>query len=162
MKNKKDYIQHKLTFFQKHVANTNKTQIMKKTKALTVFLLLLSISVFAQNKQITGTVINSANGLGIPGATVVLKKTPAIGTSTDIDGNFILSIPSGEDMIIVSSIGMTTKQVTYKDEVHQTIILDEDVSQLDEVMIVGYGTQKKSLITGAISSITSKDIAQAG
>lgn len=162
MKNKKDYIQHKLTCSQKHVAKTNKTQIMKKTKALTVFLLLLSISVFAQNKQITGTVISSGNGLGIPGATVVLKKSPAVGTSTDIDGNFILSIPLGEDVIIVSSIGKTTKEVVFKDEVHQTIILDEDISQLDEVMVVGYGTQKKSLITGAISSITSKDIAQAG
>jgi len=135
---------------------------MKKTQLTFIMFLLFSVVSFSQTREITGTVTSGSDGLGIPGASVVLKSNPGTGTSTDIEGNFTLTVYLEDEVLIISSIGMVTKQVSTKGQTRLTVVLNDDVSQLDEVMVIGYGTQKKSLVTGAISSISGKDLATAG
>ncbi|MEO5777063.1 MAG: TonB-dependent receptor [Flavobacterium sp.] len=112
------------------------------------------VSAQAQTK-VTGVV--SSGSLPLPGATVTAKGT-SVQTSTDIDGKFTLTVPSGVAKLVVSYIGYTSKEVTVTSDAMQ-IELVEESNKLDEVVInVGYGTQKKSLVTGAISKVTAKDL----
>ena len=135
---------------------------MKKIQ-LTIFVLLMAVmTIFAQEREVTGTVVGATDGLGIPGVNIVLRSNPSFGTITDIDGNFSLRISSDDDVIIISSIGMITRNIPVRGQSHISVTMEEDISQLDEVMVVGYGTIKKSLVTGAISSISSEDISRSG
>lgn len=108
-----------------------------------------------QQIPINGKVID-VNGIGIPGATVIVEGTPT-GTATDMDGNFTLDVPEGA-VLLVSFIGYQSKQVIAGSQNLITITLLEDMSSLDEVIVVGYGTQEKRNVTGAISSLDEKSI----
>ncbi|EPR66947.1 TonB-dependent receptor [Cyclobacterium qasimii M12-11B] len=104
---------------------------------------------------ISGTVVDQ-NNLPIPGATVVVVGTTT-GTVTDIDGKFNIDATSGQ-VIRVSFIGFQSTEVTVGNQTTLNISLQEDTSSLEEVVVVGYGTQRKSDLTGAISSVTSEDL----
>ncbi|MBJ7882481.1 SusC/RagA family TonB-linked outer membrane protein [Gelidibacter salicanalis] len=110
-------------------------------------------------RDITGTITDS-NGVPLPGVTVVLKGTN-IGTSSDFDGNFYLSVVSNQPnmTLVFSFVGYVTKEVELGTSNSIKVILDVDVASLDEVIVVGYGTQKKENLTGAISQINADDIA---
>src|SRR5690606_20436340 len=108
----------------------------------------------AQN-QITGTVIDE-EGLPLPGANVIIRNTTQ-GTVTDFDGKFSLEA-SPEDVLLISYIGYIQKEVTVGDRTEINVTLSPDTESLDEVVVVGYGTQKKSVVTGAISSIKESDL----
>jgi len=120
---------------------------------LTVAFLATSISVMAQQVTATGVVLD-AQGVAIIGASVIQTGTNN-GAITDLDGNFSLNVPAGAT-IEVSSIGY--KSVTVAAAQNLTITLQDDNELLDEVVVVGYGVQKKSDLTGAISSVNAKDI----
>ena len=79
------------------------------------------------------------------------------GTITDIDGNFVLTVPSNS-VLTISFIGYATQEVTVNGKTSLTVVLKEDAKVLDEVVVVGYGTMKKSDLTGAVSSVGTKDI----
>ncbi len=98
--------------------------------------------------QASGTVTDS-QGEPLIGATVLVKGT-SVGTSTDIDGNFTVSNPSGKPLV-VSYVGYKTLEV--KSGKNLTIVLEDETSQLDELVVVGYGVQKKGSLTGAVSSV---------
>lgn len=100
---------------------------------------------------ITGRVTDAA-GAGIPGTTVRLKGGSA-GTSTDADGKFSLNVPDGSGTLIFSSIGYATKEVEIANQTSLNVTLEADTKQLTEVVVVGYGTQKKQDLTGAVSVI---------
>ncbi|MDQ1088806.1 TonB-dependent receptor [Siphonobacter sp. SORGH_AS_1065] len=100
---------------------------------------------------ITGKVTDEA-GAGIPGATVRLKNSTA-GTSTDAEGKFSLNVPDLTGTLVVSSIGYTPKEVEISNQTNLTVILASNSQELGEVVVVGYGTQKKSDLTGAVSVI---------
>ena len=119
------------------------------------FLVLFSFCTYVQAQKITGTV-SDVNG-PLPGASVLVKGTNN-GTTTDFDGKFILDKLAAGAVLQVSYMGYTAKEVVVNNQTTINIVLVEDASQLDEVIVVGYGTQKKSLVTGAISSIKSDDI----
>ncbi len=119
------------------------------------FLLSLSNIAIAQDKVLKGTV-KDAKGETIPGASVTQKGTTK-GTSTNIDGNFSITLSGANPEIIISSIGYATKIIKIGSETVLTTILQESSSMLNDVVVVGYGTQKKSSITGAIASIGNKD-----
>lgn len=102
-----------------------------------------------------GTV--NSGGLPLPGANVAAKGA-SVETSTDIDGKFTLKVPENVTKLVVSFVGYTTKEVAITDG-NMTIELSEESNALEEVVInVGYGTQKKSVVTGAISKVTAKDL----
>lgn len=106
-------------------------------------------------KTVNGTV--NSGGLPLPGANVSAKGA-SVDTSTDIDGKFTLKVPENVTKLVVSFVGYTTKEVTITDG-NMIIELSEESNALEEVVInVGYGTQKKSVVTGAISKVTAKDL----
>ena len=106
-------------------------------------------------KTITGTVLD-ADGLSIIGASILVEGTTS-GTTTDFDGNFTLTVPEGS-VLEVFYLGYTTQNIVVDSRTHYDITLLEDQQQLDEVVVIGYGTMKKNDLTGSISSVSSKDL----
>ncbi|WP_339875724.1 TonB-dependent receptor [uncultured Algoriphagus sp.] len=111
---------------------------------------------FAQSRNVSG-VIKSSSGETMPGVNVLIKGT-TIGTASDIDGNFSLTVPSDDSILIFSFIGYTSKEVRVGNSSELSVILEEDFSSLTEVVVVGYGTQERAKVTGAISSVGSEQI----
>lgn len=112
----------------------------------------------AQIAKVTGNVTSSEDGLPIVGASVLVKGT-TMGTVTDIDGNFILTnVPSSAKTLQISFIGMRTEEVDIKKVIN--VVLHSDTEVLDEVMVVAYGTAKKSSFTGSAAVVNSEDIAK--
>lgn len=111
-----------------------------------------SLQVIQQVHKITGTVVDKA-GLPVIGANVIVKGTTN-GTVTDVEGRFSLEIPENA-VLLVSYIGYVEREMQVGDESALSIILQEDTQALEEVVVVGYGTQKKINLTGAVESISS-------
>ncbi|WP_282055912.1 SusC/RagA family TonB-linked outer membrane protein [Maribacter luteus] len=136
-----------------------KTEMNKWVKTcLTGVLFLVSTLGFAQERTVTGTVVSSDDGLGIPGVNVVVKGT-STGTATDFDGNYSISLSEENTTLIFSYIGFVTKEVDVAGKSSVNVTLQVDVSTLEEVVVVGYGTTKKSDITGSVSSVKSEELA---
>lgn len=130
-------------------------QLLSKWLGLS-FLLLLTASLSAQMRTISGT-ITSADGEPLIGATVLVENSVARGTSTDFDGKFSIEAKTGETLSI-SYTGYETKTVPVTEESVYSIVMEINSEVLDVVVVVGYGTQKKRDLTGAVSSISSDDI----
>ena len=121
--------------------------------ALLLLFSLLSTSLSAQNKKISGKVIDEKHQ-PVLGASVVVKGTTK-GTTTDFDGNFTIEVPA-KATLSVSFIGYHTQNVAVGNQNQLTIVLKEEQEQLDEVVVVGYGTVRKKDLTGAVSSVSNK------
>ena len=116
---------------------------------------LMGTNAFAQTKKVTGVVVD-ATGETVIGASV-LEKGTTNGVITDIDGNFSLTV--GEDAVLqISFVGYQTVEVSVKGKTELNVTLREDTEMLEEVVVVGYGAQKKESVIGAISQVTSKDL----
>lgn len=126
---------------------------MKKTILYALFLLLAVIGAQAQEITVSGTVLSGSDNEPLIGATVRSLATNA-GTSTDIDGNFTTSVPQGSDLQ-VSYIGYEPK--TVKAEPSMTITLKDNAAALDEIVVVGYTTQRKADLTGAVAVMNIKE-----
>lgn len=130
------------------------------TKAIAALLVCcgLSISAFAQNRTISGTVVDSQNAPIIGASVMVANTANPIGDVTDVDGKFSLNVPNGSTLV-VSFIGYSTVSVPVGDQTVFNIVLEEDAEYLEETVVIGYGVQKKSDVTGAIASVKSEDLA---
>ena len=106
-------------------------------------------------QQFSGKIVDKTNN-PLPGASVVVKGTDR-GTVSDQNGAFTLNVNNGE-VLVVSFIGFLKKEITYRGESSLSIQLLEDIAGLDELVVVGYGTQKKINVTGAVSAIEAKDL----
>lgn len=122
---------------------------------IVISLLLWSLSSFSQTKTITGTVLDE-NEMPIPGATIVVKGTSR-GTMTDFDGKFQIEAEEGE-VLSISFIGFSTKELLVESAGNYRIMLSDDVSQLDEVIVTGYTSERKSDIAGAITVVDVEDL----
>ena len=132
---------------------------MKKTPLILLLLLLFSFESYAQQQRvITGTVVASDGSGPLVGTSISVKGT-TIGTITDVDGNFSLSIPSDTKEIEVSFIGFEPQTLSVPKTNVLNISLEELAKKIDEVVVVGYGTQQKKLVTGAVVGVGAKDIA---
>jgi len=130
-----------------------------KIRLLLFLMLMVNINLIAQEGfTITGTVLSQTDNSPIPGVSIVIKGS-STGTSTDFDGIFNLNVKEG-DILEVSFMGFKTKVVPIVNQRTVTILLEEDTSQLDEVVVIGYGTQRKSTITGSISKVVNEDLDQ--
>ena len=133
----------------------------KKLSSISIRFLFLIIgvcsvlNVSAQQISISGNVVDES-GISVIGASV-LEKGTTNGTITDIDGNFSISV-SEKSTLVISFVGYTTQEVSVKANTPLKIVLKEDSEVLDEVVVVGYGTMKKNDLTGAISSVSAKDL----
>ncbi|MDE5622725.1 MAG: carboxypeptidase-like regulatory domain-containing protein, partial [Alistipes sp.] len=121
---------------------------------LTLLALVLALSVSAQNR-IAGKVVDE-NGQPVIGANVVVKGTTQ-GMSTDVKGAYTLSVKKG-DVLIFSYLGYVTQEITVGTQTALDVALEPDSNLMDEVVVVGYGTQKRGDLTGSISSVSSKSI----
>ena len=117
---------------------------------------VLAVGVFAQSKTVSGTVLDKT-GESVIGASVVVKGTTN-GTITDFDGNFTLQNVPDNGTIQVSFVGYKTVDIPVKGQSIIKVILEEDTETLDEVVVVGYGVQKKSDVTGALTQVSAKTI----
>lgn len=121
-----------------------------------LFLALISIAINAQEKTITGNVSDVNTQETMPGVNIVIKGTTK-GTITDIDGNFSVSA-SPTDTLVISYLGYLNEEVQVGSQTNIQISLSQDLKMLDEVVVVGYGTMKKSDVTGSIVSVKEEDI----
>lgn len=123
---------------------------------LVLMTLVTSLSALGQAKIITGTV-KDPKGESLPGVSVLIKGTQK-GTSTDADGKFRLNIETPETVLVFSFIGFQPQEVTAGSRTSLNIVLKEDATSLDEVVVVGYGTQRKRDVTGAVASFKAEQI----
>ena len=117
---------------------------------------VLAVGAFAQSKTVSGTVLDKT-GESVIGASVVVKGTTN-GTITDFDGKFTLTNVPESGTIEISFVGYKTVNVAVKGQSTIKVILEEDTETLEEVVVVGYGVQKKSDVTGALTQVSSKTI----
>ncbi|WP_207533991.1 SusC/RagA family TonB-linked outer membrane protein [Desertivirga arenae] len=118
-----------------------------------LFLLFISISsaTYAQTKRITGTVVDE-NSQPLPGA-AVKAKSGAAGATTDVNGKFSITLAANETILVVSFVGYTNKEVRIGSQTSITIKLAPDSRSLQEVVVIGYGTQRREAVTGSVSSV---------
>ncbi|OJU51303.1 MAG: SusC/RagA family TonB-linked outer membrane protein, partial [Bacteroidales bacterium 45-6] len=136
----------------------------RKLLHMLLFLLIISCSsiAFAQNRVVvTGTVVDPSKE-PIVGVSVVLKSDPTVGTTTDLDGKFSLQVPSGNQTLVFTYLGMNKKEVQSQGKRSLTVQMEEDNKILNEVVVVGYGQQKKESVVGAITQTTGKVLERAG
>ncbi|WP_085537324.1 SusC/RagA family TonB-linked outer membrane protein [Massilibacteroides vaginae] len=129
---------------------------MRNLLLVAITLLCTAFTVQAQNVQIKGEILSGSDNFPLPGVNVVVKGTTN-GTMTDIDGQFFLSAPD-KSVLVISYIGFKPLEVVADASKPMAIILHEDTELLDEVVVIGYGVQKKSVVTAAISKVSGDDL----
>ena len=110
-----------------------------------------------QTIEIKGTIVDK-NGNPLPGVNIVIKGT-SIGTITDVDGNYTIQVGDSDAILVFSFIGYSTQEISINDRSVIDVILEESFEALDEVVVVGYGTQKKVNLTGAVSTVSGSVLA---
>lgn len=124
-----------------------------------LFLTALTQVAMAQEMTVSGVITDQETGETLPGVTVVIKDQPSKGTVTDFDGNYKLSV-STEDVLSVSFIGYKTETIPVGGQTVIDVALRLDVEELQEVVVIGYGVQKKKVLTGSIESVSAEEISQ--
>ena len=129
---------------------------MKKLLSVLFLLSFTLASVYAQDIQVKGTVVSGSDDFPLPGVNVVVKGTTQ-GVITDLDGNFMISVPS-DAVLTFTYIGFKTQEVAVNGKTTLNVVLDEDTETLEEVVVVGYGVQKKSVVTASIAKVSADDL----
>jgi TonB-dependent SusC/RagA subfamily outer membrane receptor len=127
-----------------------------KVKLLVLFM-MISFVLPAQT-QLKGKIIDES-GQALPGVNIIVKGSN-LGTVSDAEGSFVIGNLSSSSILVFSFIGFSTQEITVGEQTTINVTLATDVRALEEVVVIGYGTQKKGLITGAISSVKTEDIVQ--
>src|SRR6056297_1022319 len=130
---------------------------MKKMTIFLAFLLFVGFQAAAQ-MQISGTVTEAETGEPIPGVSVVVKDNSTIGTSTYIDGNYSLTVPGSAETLIFSFVGMQTTEQAIAGRSVIDVAMVAEVLEMDEVIVVAYGTQKKSSFTGSAATVKTEKL----
>ena len=136
---------------------------MRETKLkgaiLSLVFVCISLCTYAQSITVTGKVLDN-EGYEVIGGSVIIKGTPGVGTVTDANGNYSLRVnDASKDILVFSYVGMTSKEVKVSGRQTVDVTLEADAVMLDEVVTIGYATVKKKDLTGAVSSVGSKDLA---
>ncbi|WP_298778465.1 TonB-dependent receptor [uncultured Polaribacter sp.] len=125
-------------------------------KIITCIVLFASVMAFAQQK-VTGKVTDGESNTGLPEVSIQIKGT-STGTTTDFDGNYSITVTNSDAILVLRYLGFATKEVSVNGRSEVNVTLIEDSNSLDEVVVVGYGSRKKSDLTGAVSSIKSEEL----
>ncbi|MHC1704116.1 MAG: SusC/RagA family TonB-linked outer membrane protein [Tenuifilaceae bacterium] len=132
---------------------------MKKLSVFIVFLLLVGVNLAqAQTVRITGTVTSAQDGLSIPGVSVLVKGT-TVGITTDLDGKYTINVPTSATTLIFSFVGMKTQEVEITGRTTIDVVLESESLQVEELVVVGYGVQRKREVTGAIATVKGESMA---
>ncbi len=137
--------------------------LRKRVAGMFLICMLGTVAVNAQSPGITvrGHVTDKA-GEPVIGATILVKNGKGVGSATDLDGNFVITVPDGSSELQISYVGMNPKTVKIGRQQNITVVLQEDEKVLSEVVVVGYGQQKKASVVGAITQTTGKTLERAG
>ncbi|MEN8156842.1 MAG: TonB-dependent receptor [Bacteroidota bacterium] len=135
----------------------NSSQKFRLILGLMASVLLGLSPLYAQDRPVTGNITDSGDNTPLIGATIQVKGA-AVGTVTDVNGNFSLDIPAGSEVVVFSYIGYLSKEVEIGDRIRFDVQLAEDVQELDEVVVIGYGTQKKSDLTGSVATVSGEEL----
>jgi TonB-linked SusC/RagA family outer membrane protein len=130
---------------------------MKRKLLLFICAFFVSISIYAQERNVTGIVSDAATGEPLPGVNVVLKGT-TIGTTTGVDGDFSLNVPDESTILIFSFIGYIDEAIVAGDRSVINVALMPDIMSLEEFVVVGYGTQKKVNLTGSVVTVDGDEL----
>jgi iron complex outermembrane receptor protein len=119
---------------------------------LTLLLVLTSVSLaWAQGREVTGTVTDATNGFALPGVNIVIQGTTN-GTTTGLDGEYSLRVPGNDAVLVYSFVGYLSQQITVGTQSVINVALREDVALLEDIVVVGYGTQRRGDVTGSVAS----------
>lgn len=129
---------------------------MKKIYALLILAFGCMSYSYAQ-VNVSGVVVSDVEKVPVPGVSVYIKGEPKGAVTTDFDGNFVIKSQLKEGILVFSYVGFQTKEVSFSGTQKLTVSLAEEVSTLNEVVVVGYGSQKRSDVTGAIGSVKSEN-----
>ncbi|NMM49700.1 SusC/RagA family TonB-linked outer membrane protein [Marinigracilibium pacificum] len=140
--------------------NTGFALLSRKLIVGVFVMLLFSITAYSQETQITGRVTDPDGG-GLPGASILVEGTNN-GTVSDADGNYSLNVPSDAKNLVFTFIGYKSKVIPINGRTSIDVNLEEDIAALEEVVVVGYGTQKRKDVTGAITGIDSEVLQERG
>lgn len=121
-----------------------------------LFFVICTGSLFAQERTITGSVVDK-DGNPLPGVSIVIKGTTS-GIITDINGKYTLKISDNTTVLHINYVGYVDQDITVGDQNEIKVILEESIREIDQVVVIGYGTQKKSDLTGSVASVSAKDI----
>jgi TonB-linked SusC/RagA family outer membrane protein len=132
---------------------------MKISYFLMSLMLCFGFAAQAQNLTITGKVTSEDDPTGMPGANVLLKGT-STGTVTDITGSYSLEVPDTESVLVFSSIGFVQAEVTVGNNTVIDMVMVADITALEEIVVTGYGSQKRATITGSVGSVKSEELTQ--
>ena len=119
--------------------------------------LLVSGNLMAQKISVTGKVTDAANGLPLFGVSIGITGT-SLGVISDVDGKFTIQVPSKDAILAFSFVGYKPKQVTVGESTQLNVALEQEMTELEQIVVVGYGTQRKKDLTGSISLVSTKDI----
>ena len=130
---------------------------MRRTLLFMLGMLLISAQLLAQNRTVTGKITDD-KGNAVPNASVIIKGTN-LGTTTGADGTFSLSVPANSRSLIVSFVGMGEKEITLGTGNNYDVSLStQSKNDLQEIVVVGYGTEKRADLTGVVTTVKAKDI----
>ena len=129
---------------------------------LFLIMFCLSFAVYSQDMKTVSGVVLDENREPVPGATVVVKGSTTYGTITDMDGRFSFDIPEDENVIVVSFIGMKKQEVDVSSQTNVSVMLESESVELDDIVVVGYGQQKKKSVVGSIVQTDSKTLERTG
>lgn len=133
-------------------------------KAVQILLALLVVAgwsfgtAIAQDRiEVTGTVTDASDGSTLPGVNITVQGMPNVGTTTNLDGEYTLNVPADANVLIFSFIGFVREEVEINDRTTIDVALEPDVQLLDDVVVVGYGTQDRKEITSSVASVKAED-----
>jgi TonB-dependent starch-binding outer membrane protein SusC len=129
-----------------------KNNLLKKLSGVFLILVLCAFQLNAQDHRVTGR-ITDADGVTLPGVNVLVEGT-TVGTVTDLDGNFTLTTPSPNSVLVVSFVGFRTERFALDGRSQMNITLQPELRAIDEIVVVGYGTRLREELTGSVSSLS--------
>ncbi|MGA9650747.1 MULTISPECIES: SusC/RagA family TonB-linked outer membrane protein [Pedobacter] len=132
-------------------------KFLRKFSLSLLLMLLASTILFAQDRKVTGKVVDQSDGSSIPGVNVSIKGLPS-NVSTNADGVFTIQVKSNTDVLVFSYIGFVRQQITVGTQTNINVKLVSDNKNLDDVVVVGYGTQKRTSLTGAVVDIKASEV----
>jgi len=125
---------------------------MKRLSILFTLLLFVSIGLQAQGQQITGTVVSAEDGSALPGVTVIVRGT-TVGAVTDFEGHYEITVPEGSGVLVFSFVGMQTQEIAIGTSTVIDVSMKVDAVNMDEVVVIGYGTARREASTGSVSVV---------
>jgi len=128
------------------------TQNVTKLFSIWIMLFVCVGTAFGQQRTITGVVTDASTNTPLPGVNVVVQNT-TIGTTTDVEGRYSLSVPGPDAVLVFSFVGYQQQEIPVGDQQTINVTLREDIAVLGEVVAIGYGVQRREALTGSVSSV---------